>query len=287
MISISILGAGKLGTHLGFALLKKGYPIKAISCKTSQSARESAELIGQGQIFTDNSQAAREGELIIICLPDGEISKVVKELSSSSLSWEGKYVFHCSGLLTSDLLTPLKKKGALTASFHPIQSFAQKKPDEKKFKGIYFGIEGEKEALTLAKKIIRHLEGKYLILSKKNKPVYHLACTIASNLLIGILNLAMELMKEINFSGELAFQSLLPLIQETIENADKLGVKSALTGPLVRGDINTIKSHLEALKKKPNELRIYRELSLYALNITQSELNSTSVKSLKNLLSHK
>lgn len=268
-------------------MVKKSFSIKAISCKNFSSAKESINYIGQGTPFTNNVECASFGNLIFICVPDREIEKVSKELSSSKLNWKGKYVFHCSGLLTSDLLIPLKKKGAFTASFHPIQSFAQKKPDENKFKGIYFGIEGEGEAIILAKEIIQHLEGKYLILSKENKPFYHLACTIASNFLIAILNLAMELMKEINLSEELTFQSLQPLIQGTIENADKLGVKSALTGPVVRGDIDTIKSHLKALKKNPNELRIYQELSLYALNITQSKLNSTIVNSLKYLLSHK
>jgi len=273
MMDISIIGGGRLGTNLGFALTKRGFLIKAISCKSLSSAKESVNFVGQGIPLANNVECASLGNLIFICVPDREIEKVSKELSSSELTWKGRYVFHCSGLLTSDALSSLKEKNAYVASFHPIQSFSQKKPIEDKFKGIYLGLEGDKEALDLAKKIVEKLEAKYLIISKENKALYHTACTVASNFFVVLLDIATELLKEAGISQELAFNSLFPLVKGTMENIEKYGIKKALTGPLVRGDLDTIHAHIKALKDKPEELKIYHQFSLKILKSSKVKDN--------------
>ena len=265
MMDISIIGGGKLGTNLGFALVKKGFSIKGVSCRSLSSAEESVNFIGQGVPIASNVECASLGNLIFICVPDREIEKLGNELSSGGLNWKGKYVFHCSGLLTSDALSSLKEKNAYVASFHPIQSFSQKKPVENKFKGIYFGLEGDEEALNLAKKIVEKLEAKYLRISKENKALYHTACTIASNFFVVLLDIATELLKETDISKELAFNSLFPLVKGTMENIEKFGIKEALTGPLIRGDLETIHAHIKALEDKPEELKIYHQFSLKIL----------------------
>ena len=289
MMNISIIGGGRLGTNLGFALVKKGFSIKAISCKSLFSAKESVNSVAQGIPLVSNVECASLGNLIFICVPDGEIEKVSKELSLSELNWGGKYVFHCSGLLTSDTLSSLKEKNAYVASFHPIQSFSQKKPVENKFKGIYFGLEGDKEALNLAKKIVEKLEAKSLIISKENKALYHTACTIASNFFVVLLDIATELLKETDISKELAFNSLLPLVKGTMENIEKYGIKKALTGPLVRGDLETIHAHIKALKEKGKTdlLEIYKHLSLFALNSFTIKTKLEILTRLRDLLLHK
>ncbi|MCP2606644.1 DUF2520 domain-containing protein, partial [Candidatus Aminicenantes bacterium AC-708-I09] len=139
---------------------------------------------------------------------------------------------------------------AFVASFHPIQSFSQKRPIEDKFKGIYFGLEGDKEALNLAKRIVEKLEAKYLIISKENKALYHTACVITSNFLLVLLDIATGLLEEAGVPKDLTFNSLLPLVKGTLENTEKYGIKKSLTGPLVRGDSETIHAHIEALKDK-------------------------------------
>ena len=125
MMNVSIIGAGRVGTSLGYALSKKEYRIKALSCKTTSSAKESRKIIGEGKVLADNAQTAREGDLVFMCLPDEEIKRVTKELAASDIDWLNKYVFHCSGLLTSEILKPLKDQEAFTGSFHPIQAFSQ------------------------------------------------------------------------------------------------------------------------------------------------------------------
>lgn len=288
MIDISIIGAGSLGTCLGFALSKKGYKIKALSCRNLKSVKESYIIIGEGKTFTDNIQTAKQGKILFICVPDSEITKVVKELAHGSLSWREKYVFHCSGLLPSGVLKPLKTKGAWTASVHPVQSFPQKKGDLKQFEGIYFGIEGDNKALAMAQKIVSHLGSHPILIRAKDKALYHAAFSVASNYFVVLLDTAVSLLKSIGFKKELAFKTVMPLVQGTLQNVKDFNIEGSLTGPVIRGDHKSIEKHLDALRKFPAYHEIYLRLAAQALEIAKREkISPEKFKALKNLLEGK
>lgn len=289
MIDVSIIGAGRLGASLGYALSKKGYRIKALSCKSLSSAKESRRVIGAGKPLTDNIATASRGDLIFVCLPDGTIEKVSKELAKSDIDWSKKFAFHCSGLLASDILSPLKRKGAMIGSLHPIQSFPQKRPALKQFEGIYFGLEGCPEALSLGKKIVRHLGGQFIILQAKDKPLYHTACSLASNFFVVLLDMALSLFKKIGFKDEEACQILLPLVQGSLHNVKKINTGRSLTGPVIRGDRQSIEKHLESLRNLPLYQEIYSKLAIQALEIAKREkkLSAQKIKALRNLLEEK
>jgi len=289
MSDIAIIGAGKVGTAFGYALSRKKHKIKTIVCNTLYSAKESQQIIGQGEIFDDISIAARQGQWIILSVPDDEIKKVSEELATSEVEWEGRFVFHCSGLLSTDMLKSLEKKGALTASIHPIQSFFQKRPDPDAFKEIYFGLEGKENALDLAKRIVRQLEGLYIILEGKDKPLYHAACSIASNFLITLLDTASSLLEQTGLEKDMASQILFPLVQGTLQNVKEFDMGSALTGPIIRGDEKSIQKHLLALKKLPAQKELYLELALHTLHIVEREkrLSASTIRSLRALLKGK
>jgi len=289
MKNVSIIGAGNLGTSLGCALSKKGYRIKALSCRRMFSANESSRIIGEGKPSRDNIKSARCGELIILSVPDDEIEKVVRELASSDIKWEKKFVFHCSGLLSSDVLKPLKKKGAMTASVHPIQSFAQKNEGPKAFEGIYFGLEGCMEARALAQQIVRELGSCYFNIQAKDKPLYHAACCIASNFLIVLLDAATFLLKVIGLKEHEASQALFPLVQGTLHNVKKFNISASLTGPIVRGDRKSLEKHLDALKDFPPYHEIYLRAAAQAVEIAKREkkLSSQKIKELEELLGEK
>ena len=210
MKDISIIGSGRLGTSLAYALSKKGYRIKALSCRTESSAEESRQIIGEGTASTDNIYTASVGQLVIMCLPDDKIIPVTGKLARSDVNFSKKFVFHCSGLFPSELLQPLRAKGASTASFHPIQSFSNKRTAPEQFEGIYIGLEGCSEALSLSQKVVKGLRGHSLILQAKDKPLYHAACSTASNFLVVLLDMAVSLLKNMNIQEEKAFEILLP-----------------------------------------------------------------------------
>ncbi len=286
MKKVSIIGAGKLGASLGAAFFKKGYRIKAISCCHLYSAKESRKIIGEGLESTDNIKTAEAGEIVVLSIPDDQIKKTAEELASSSVTWQDKFIFHCSGLLSSKILLPLKNKGALTASIHPIQSFPKKRTPVEQFKNIYFGIEGSEKALESSKKIISDLGGKSITIQTENKPLYHTACTFASNLFITLINTAQTLLSQSGIEEQETFQMIQPLIQGTLNNMSQSQYDSPLTGPINRGDVNTIKLHLKALQTKPDCLKIYVAMAKQALEITkkQKKLPDHIIKEIENLL---
>ncbi len=289
MNEISIIGAGRLGTSLGAALSKKGYRIKFLSCRTSLSAEESRKIIGEGKASTDNVQTARAGDIVILCLPDEEILKVTKELVKAKIRWSEKFIFHCSGLLSSEILKPLKAKGALTASIHPVQSFAHKRTPPEQFENIYFGLEGETKALEESQKIIQKLGGRSFIIKAENKILYHTACSIVSNFFVVLLDTASSLLNQAGLQEEQAFQILLPLVKGTLHNVKKFDIPTSLTGPVIRGDKATVDKHLEALRKFPFLYEMYRRLAFQALEIARREqkLSDQKIKALKDLLEGK
>lgn len=289
MTNTAIIGAGRLGTTLGFALHQKGYSIQALSCRTLSSAQESSRIIGEGTPLTDNRRAAEAADLIFITVPDDKIAQVAAALAAAGSDWSGKCVFHCSGLVPAHALEPLHSQGAETASMHPLQSIARKAADAEIFSGVYFGLEGTDKAVKAAQEIIRRLQGGYLVIQPENKPLYHAASSIASNFLVVLLESASFLLQQAGIDRDLAPKILEPLTQGTLHNVKNLNIPSALTGPVIRGDIQSIKKHLSALKRFPAYHEIYRKLAQQALaiGISQKKIPEDKIKVLESLLADK
>ncbi|MFQ6069259.1 MAG: Rossmann-like and DUF2520 domain-containing protein [Candidatus Aminicenantales bacterium] len=288
MNNVVIIGAGNLGTSLGYALSRKGYTIRALTCRSLSSVRKSRRIIRQGEALTDNILAASRGKLIFICVPDNEIPSVGAELASSELEWKDRYVYHCSGLLPAALLDKLEEKGALTGTFHPAQSFSSRKADDKLFRGIFFALEGNEKAVDRACKIASELGGSPLVLRAEDKVLYHLACSLASNFFVVLLDMASSLLESAGIAPGQATSLLTPLVEGTLQNVKDFDIRGALTGPVVRGDTESVRSHLEALKKFPKLSELYRRLALYALNITEErKIPSKKIKALRKLLEGK
>lgn len=289
MSDITLIGTGKLGTSLGFALSLKGYRIAALSDRDHSSAKESRQIIGEGKVFKKNAPAARLGDWVILSVPDDEIVKVAEELADSDIEWKGKYVFHCSGLHSTESLKSLKIKGAGTASIHPVRSFPQKKPSPDAFENTFFGLEGKAEALKAAKKIVLLLGGRFFLLRPEDKPLYHTACSLASNFLVTLLDTAMCLFQQAGLTKHVASQILFPLVQGTLQNVKKFNAGSALTGPIVRGDKDSVQKQLKALEKFPEVQELYKKLAFQTLCFAGREknLSGADFNALKALLEEK
>ncbi|MGQ9800429.1 MAG: Rossmann-like and DUF2520 domain-containing protein [Candidatus Saccharicenans sp.] len=286
MKTLSIIGAGRVGTALAAGLARKGLRLKYLADSKPDQARRARKMIGQGLATTDNKLAARSAEIIFICVPDDLIPVVVKELLE--LNWQGKYVFHTSGALTSDLLQPLSARGARVASFHPAQTFAGDWPEPGIFQGIWIGLEGQTEAVKLGKKLAARLGAQTLLLSAREKPLYHLALSISSNFLIVLLNEVKELLQASGLEEETILEILTPLLNKTLQNVKKLGIEPSLTGPVVRGDLETVKKHLSLTSGRPELDRTYRALALEALKIAERRgLSPEKIRALRHLLEQK
>jgi predicted short-subunit dehydrogenase-like oxidoreductase (DUF2520 family) len=288
MKNIAIIGAGRLGTSLAFAMSKKGYTIKALSCRSKNSVEESRQKIGHGIPSTDNVQTADKGEIIFLTVPDDEIERVVKELESSPLDWEGKVVLHCSGLLTSKALDPLKSKGAYTASVHPCLSFPKKQNKHDIFQNIFFALEGDEIAVAVTKNIVNKIGALHFIIRSENKACYHTACSMASNMSVVLLYTAISLLSECGIGENEAKKVLWPLVEGTLHNVNKIDILSALTGPVARGDLTTIKKHLAELNKFPSSRQIYLDLAKQALEMAKrrNKVVGEKISAMEALLEH-
>jgi predicted short-subunit dehydrogenase-like oxidoreductase (DUF2520 family) len=183
------------------------------------------------------------------------------------------------------VLKPLQKKGALIASFHPVQSFSSKRTRSAHFQGIWFGLEGDKKALALARGLVRQLDGRAVVIPADVKPLYHAACSFASNFLVILLEAAAGLLSRAKIPRNKAAQMLFPLLQGTLHNVKKLDTTGSLTGPLVRGDAASVGTHLDALKRLPQYAELYRKLSLMGLEMARKRgLSPKKVRALKNRL---
>lgn len=285
MSDVAIIGAGRLGTTLGRALAEKGYTITALTCRRKASAAESRTIIGQGRALTDNAAAARMAGVIFICLPDEVIPGVALRLAGNRINWPGKTVFHTSGLLPARVLQPLQERGASIASFHPVQAFPNKRMRPTHFRGITFGLEGDGNAVALAGTLVRRLGGLALVIEEKAKPFYHAALSFASNFSVVLLDTASRLLREAQVPKDKAERMLLRLLQGTLHNVKEFNTQESLTGPLVRGDVASVRAHLKALERWPRYAEVYKKLSLMGLETSRKRgLSAQKFEALKNLL---
>ena len=285
MKRFSVIGAGRVGTALGFALTRKGWVLAAIADRNPAAARESRKIIGRGRATTDIRGAARGIQVLFVCVPDDAIEAVARRLARSAADWSGRLVFHMSGLVSAAVLSPLRARGASVASLHPVQAFPGKKGGARLFSGIYWGLEGNKEAVRAGRGIVKTLGGHSFTVLEKNKPLYHAACSLASTAFISLEGAATALLEEAGIPRNSAKAILRPLVQGTLQNVKKLGLKNALTGPLVRGDVRTVRRHLDVLRSRPLYLEIYKSLGRQALGFVRGgRVPAGKVRALRRLL---
>ncbi len=247
--TIAIIGIGRLGSALAQALYRENYSIVGLIDKNLLYAEKVSNFV-KAEICSNDISELRAVDIIFICVADDVIDSVVSQLKNQfKQNSIVKFIFHCSGALTSDVFDPLRKFGANCASFHPIQTFAGKEHDWQKLNNIYFGIEGDSEALQKASEIIQKLKSNQVIIPKEFKSMYHLGCTIASNYLVSLLASAVDIFKKLDFSEKETLKILYPLLSATLANLREKGIDGALTGPILRGDCATIEKHIETLSR--------------------------------------
>jgi predicted short-subunit dehydrogenase-like oxidoreductase (DUF2520 family) len=288
MKTFSIIGAGRLGTALAAALVRRGWKLRLIVDTDARAARASRRLVGAGRTAASVGRASRPGDVVIIAVPDAAVGRVAASLAASGPDWSGRTVLHTSGILPAGALGPVRERGARIASLHPVLSIPRKDAPASAFRGIVWGLEGDEPALVTAQAIVRNLGGHVLRLSEKEKPLYHAACALASNALVALTGAAFDLLRAAGIDEKTASAALIPLMQGTLQNVKYLGPREALTGPLSRGDAGTVKKHLEALRGDPGALAVYRALGKQALGLAARRgLPAARVRTLRRLLERK
>jgi predicted short-subunit dehydrogenase-like oxidoreductase (DUF2520 family) len=265
---VSIIGGGRVGATLGFLLARSGYRIRGVSCLRLNEAEEAVRFIGDGAPFEDNTAVVMDSRIVLITTPDDAIAPVARALSETPVSWNSRLVLHCSGFLTSDVLEPLARQGASVATIHPLQTIARPREAVKAIRDGFFCIEGDEDALPMVEALVGHMGSRSLRIDPRKKVLYHAAAVMASNYLISLNGLCVDLMEQAGVPPEKGLEALMPLVQGALDNVKQLGHRKSLTGPISRGDVATVRGHLEALARcgQPTEA-VYRSLGLATLEL--------------------
>ncbi len=283
MLKIGIIGAGTVGTALAVRLRQKGYEIAAISSRSYSSALRLAEAINSGDIYDTSQGVVDNADFVFITTPDDAISAVVNQNR-----WHaGQYVVHCSGADSLDVLEPARMVGALVGSFHPLQTFASLQKAIDNLPGSTFALEAEGALLNILKEMSLALGGDWIKLGAGDKAAYHTAAVMSCNYLVTLVKMATDLWDSFGIPRDQAIKALLPLIKGTVNNIENLGIPTALTGPIARGDIGTIQIHLKTLlQTAPAIVPAYCEMGLQTIPIAlaKGKINEHQAQELESTL---
>ena len=274
---LSIVGTGRLGTTLALALHGKGYSIQTLVAHSARSARRAAALLkADVQVLVAKQlREVRAADLFLITTPDDQIAGVAEELSNLILP--KAVALHTSGALSAAVLAPLSEEGWHTGSIHPLISVSDTTEGRAALEGAFWSVEGDTAALRVGKSIVRDLGGQSFSIHSEDKPLYHAAAVMASGNVVALFDVALEMLGQCGLTRKTARSILLPLIASTVHNLETKDPKQALTGTFARGDLETVKRHLAALKDNKDALELYRLLGKRSLKLTKEHPQITQI----------
>ncbi|MGA8224793.1 MAG: DUF2520 domain-containing protein [Candidatus Acidiferrales bacterium] len=276
--TITIVGAGRVGQTLGRRLRKLGWRIGAVVTRSKKASRTAARAIGAGTPHAALTRQVFDADVILVTTPDAALKEVARTLGRLNLDdIRGKIVLHTSGALDRTVLAPLARRGASTGSLHPMQTFSGR--GTPRLDGVIFAVEGDRAALRTAKQIARALGGVPVEIRGESKPAYHAAGALVAGHGLALVEAATLTLTKLGLSRSRALQALLPLIRQMLDNYEGLGPRAAWTGPISRGDYDTVAKHGRALRPYPREFKdAYAALALLAARVLSKQPAATRKK---------
>jgi predicted short-subunit dehydrogenase-like oxidoreductase (DUF2520 family) len=261
---VGIIGGGAVGTALGVALSRAGWPIAAVASRNPERRARFSQLVGGTRAFAESNALLDEVELILVAVPDDAIAP----LAASLRMYSGQAMVHTSGLLGSEVLAPAMAAGTQIGSFHPLVAFADTERAVDALHGATVAVEGDEQLLDLLARMAEAIGAVPVRLAPGTKPAYHAAAVLAAGGFVALLDAIARLgaVAGLDEAGSLAVYGRL--IEQTLGNARAIGIGPALTGPMTRGDAGTLEAHLAELRAHaPGTLELYvaaarRELAL-------------------------
>jgi predicted short-subunit dehydrogenase-like oxidoreductase (DUF2520 family) len=265
--TVGIVGAGAVGTALGVAISRSGWPVRAVASRDQARRDRFVSLVPGARAFIDAVGVVDEVELVILAVPDDAVAAVVEPLRL----YGGQSMIHTSGLLGEDVLEPARAAGSQVGTFHPLVSFTSDvERSVAGLAGATIALEGDDRLVGLLADLAEAFGGLPVRLPAGSKPAYHAAAVLASGGLVALLDaiVALAATAGIDEPGSLAIYGRL--LEQTLANARAGGVAQALTGPIVRGDAGTLAAHLATLDRiAPGVLGLYVALARRELAIAE------------------
>jgi predicted short-subunit dehydrogenase-like oxidoreductase (DUF2520 family) len=258
--TVTIVGAGNLGTALALILSFAGYKVKFIAVRRKSGGQSRAMALARKvkARLVEVGKQALDTDIVWLAVPDDSIAQVARTLASAH-DWKGTIVFHSSGALTSDELAPLREKGARVATVHPMMTFVGDSAPN--MRGVTFAVEGDRLATGAAREIVERLGGETFLIRKQNKVLYHAFGSFASPLVVALMASLEQVAEAAGVRRRDVKRVMLPLLLQTLRNYLYGDAASAFSGPLVRGDVATVRRHLQELTKVPEAREVYVALA--------------------------
>jgi predicted short-subunit dehydrogenase-like oxidoreductase (DUF2520 family) len=272
-LKIGFIGAGKVGTNLASYFADNGLIISGFFVRTDTSINE--EIKKKKFSYTTNlKDFIDKTDVIFITVNDDQISAVVEMILQMQMDLSLKTFAHTSGSLSAQVLSPLKEKNADVFTFHPLQTFSSYCISNQYLKEMHIFVEN-KESMALTE-ILEMIMNQYHVIDTQHKSKYHLAASVISNLTTGLIDFGFDLLDEIGMDRENSIEAFRPLILGTTNSILSKGPKLALTGPVSRGDSETVKQHLECLEGDSKLLYVLlakKTLQMSKDKITEEQYN--------------
>lgn len=280
---LGVVGAGAVGTALGVALHRAGWPVRAIASRDRARRERFTSLVDGSRGFAEATALMDEVELIVVAVPDDAVAAI----AASVRMYSGQAMVHTSGALDAAVLAPAMAAGTQVGSFHPLVSFADTERAVAALRGATVAIEGDDQLAALLARMADAIGAVPVRLAAGSKSAYHAAAVLAAGGIIALLDAIAELgrVAGLDEKGSLAIYG--PLIEQTLGNARALGIRAALTGPITRGDRGTLDAHLRTLRAHaPDVVDLYvaaaeREIELAE---TRGALTPEAAGALRNSL---
>jgi len=261
-----IVGPGRAGLSLGYALWQSGALDSITYCGRKPDPPAHPLFIEEiAQYVFGLERPAQGTTAVFLAVPDEALVGLSMSLAAQGDASPGCAAFHLSGALGTDPLAPLVEKGYSVGTLHPLQSLADPVLGAQRLAEVYFAVSGEPGAVSTARRLLNHLGAFLLTIPVARRPVYHAAAVFASNYLASLVGAAGRLMVQAGVPEDEALGAILPLARGSLENLARLGPTRALTGPVSRGDVETVQLHLRALE--PRERALYASLGLEVLKL--------------------
>lgn len=282
-MKIGFIGAGRAGCSLGKYLETKrsaaDVQVTGYYSLLAKDARWAADFTNS--TFYDRLEdIIAASDSVILSTPDGAIKNVWETIPKDLI--DGRMICHLSGSLSSDVFSGIDQYGAYGISIHPLIAFSDKESVYQQLNEVSFTLEGHDKAVKQWKDILTQIGNSALVISKEVKPMYHAAASILSNHVVAVLQTGYELLQRCGFSEEDARKFSSVLVQNNVSNVISEGAKKALTGPIERADIETVRKHLSVLNEKEQEL--YRACGNQLIHISQEKNPKQDYSELKMIL---
>lgn len=258
-MQIGIVGAGKVGCSLGKYLAESTACQRADIRITgyvgrSEESVESAATFTKTKAFDSVQQLVKKSDVLFITTPDDAIASVWEQLKKETIY--GKIICHFSGSLSSELFSGREELGVSACSIHPMYAFSNKFTSYQQLNSVLFTMEGDKKALEQMSSLFHITGNEVCIISPDKKVTYHAAASMVSNMMIGLYEQSIRLLEDCGFEREAARTLVKPLVSGNVQSFLEKSPEEALTGPIERNDLETVRKHLSELSGRERELYV-------------------------------